>query len=58
MDEEITIKMSRKLWVDVLIDLDVFEQELDAGLFDDDPNELEPGSHQLIRELGYEGVGL
>lgn len=55
MGEEITITMDRKLWVDVLVDLDAFEEELDAGLFDA-VDELEPGSYQLIRELGYRGV--
>lgn len=57
MYEEITIKMSRKLWVDVLVDLDALEEELNAGLFDA-VDELEPGSYQLIRELGYKGVEL
>lgn len=59
MDEEITVTMSRKLWVDLLIDLDWMAQELDERRPEEGGmTELEPGSYQLIRELGYVGVEL
>lgn len=49
--EEVTITMSRKLWIDVLIDVDWAAQELD-----DSGRELESGTYHLERELNYKGV--
>lgn len=53
-NEEVTITMSRKLWGDLLIDLDWLAQELDEKL--GNTSGLEPGSLQVILELENKGV--
>lgn len=56
MEEEITITMSRADWLDLLVDLDAWVDEMSE--ISDYSGRLEPGTENLRRMLRSKGLSL